>query len=90
MDLQGGDYDVRKEFEERQRRAEKSETYEPARESWMTELPRDRTGVRVSGTEARTFLKRGGEVEKLRQISASKYLVYNKMLVGGFIIIFHL
>ncbi|XP_022670729.1 GPALPP motifs-containing protein 1-like [Varroa jacobsoni] len=61
VDLQGGDYDVRKEFEERQRRAEKNETYEPARESWMTELPRDRTGVRVSGTEARTFLKRGGE-----------------------------
>ncbi|OQR69930.1 hypothetical protein BIW11_11962, partial [Tropilaelaps mercedesae] len=65
VELQGGEYDVRKEFEERQRRAEQREGHEPTRESWMTELPRDRTGVRISGTEARTFLKRGGEAPAL-------------------------
>lgn len=59
--LQGGEYDMKEEFAERQRRAEESKDVVPERESWMTELPSDRTGVKI-GLGARIFTKREGTV----------------------------
>ncbi|XP_003745136.1 GPALPP motifs-containing protein 1 [Galendromus occidentalis] len=58
--LKGGEYDMREEFADRERRGKASKDVVLERESWMTELPSDRTGVKI-GTGARMFTKRDGK-----------------------------